>query len=133
MKAGTKERIEDLFFSTDKLATGSVTEYYKEVSNGSVTFSGEVFGPYTMSQKMGYYANNGKISTSMSVETLLTHLEFGWHEPGPNVRDMAEEAFDAVSLQVTTADWQGYDNDGNGYVDAFICVHAGQAVSSSKW
>lgn len=62
MMSGTKERMEDLFFSTDKLSTGSVTEYYKEVSNGKVAFTGEVFGPYTMSQTMSYYANNGKIS-----------------------------------------------------------------------
>ena len=62
MKSGTKERMEDLFFSTGKLSTGSVTEYYKEVSNGKVAFTGEVFGPYTMSQTMSYYANNGKLS-----------------------------------------------------------------------
>ncbi|KAJ4289650.1 hypothetical protein N0V90_010979 [Kalmusia sp. IMI 367209] len=119
MKAGTKERMEDLFFSTGKLSTGSVTEYYKEVSNGQVAFTGEVFGPYTMSQNLSYYANN----------------EFGWNEPGPNVRDMADEAFEAVKADVGStadADWKIYDNDGNGYVDAFICIHAGQAADETN-
>ena len=60
MKPNTKERMEELFFSTGKLSTGSVTEYYKEVSNDKVAFTGEVFGPYTMSQNMSYYANNGR-------------------------------------------------------------------------
>ncbi|KAK3217228.1 hypothetical protein GRF29_1g2317844 [Pseudopithomyces chartarum] len=115
MMSGTKERMEDLFFSTDKLSTGSVTEYYKEVSNGKVAFTGEVFGPYTMSQTMSYYANN----------------EFGWHEPGPNVRDMAGEALNAVRAEAGTADWKVYDNDGNGYIDAFICIHAGQAADET--
>ena len=62
MKPGTKERMQDLFFSTGKLDTGSVTEYYKEVSNGNVEFAGEVFGPYTVSQNLSYYANNSKIA-----------------------------------------------------------------------
>lgn len=131
MKDGTKERMQDLFFSTGKLSTGSVTEYYKEVSNGNVTFTGEVFGPYTMSQTMSYYANDRKIITS-TCRILLTSSEFGWSEPGPNVRDMAEEAFDAVSAEASQADWKVYDNDGNGYIDAFICVHAGEAVSSLR-
>ena len=128
MKAGTKERMQDLFFSTGQLPTGSVTEYYKEVSNGNVTFTGEVFGPYTVSQNMSYYANNGKSSTYIWKYS-LTFPEFGWSEPGPNVRDMAEEAFDAVNLEASQSDWKVYDNDGNGYIDAFICVHAGEAVS----
>jgi immune inhibitor A len=115
MKPGTKERMQQLFFSSGELDTGSVTEYYKEVSNGKVTFTGEVFGPYTLSQDLSYYANN----------------EFGWNEPGPNARDMAEEAFDAVKIDAKNADWKVYDNDGNGYVDAFICVHAGQAADET--
>lgn len=67
MKSGTKERMEDLFFSTGKLSTGSVTEYYKEVSNDKVAFTGEVFGPYTMSQTMSYYANNGNFPLHCSL------------------------------------------------------------------
>ena len=64
---------------------------------------------------------------------LLNLADFGWHEPGPNVRDMAGEALNAVKAEAGTADWSVYDNDGNGYIDAFICIHAGQAVSSQTY
>lgn len=43
---------------------------------------------------------------------------------------MAGEALNAVRAEAGTADWKVYDNDGNGYIDAFICIHAGQAVGS---
>jgi immune inhibitor A len=61
MAAGTKQRINDLWFSTDrKVPTGSVAEYYSEVSNGAVELSGEVVGPFTLSKKMSYYSNRRK-------------------------------------------------------------------------
>lgn len=129
MKPGTKERMEELFFSTGKLATGSVTEYYKEVSNGKVAFTGEVFGPYQLSQNLSYYTNNGKESFSKVSRVALTNSEYGWNEQGPNARNMADEAFEAVKKESYGKDWKVYDNDANGYVDAFICVHAGPAVS----
>lgn len=69
MAAGAKERMQDLFFSNGKLATGSVTEYYSEVSNKKVSFSGEVVGPFTLSKKMAQYANNGKSGTLVPKET----------------------------------------------------------------
>ncbi|KAF2243358.1 M6 metalloprotease [Trematosphaeria pertusa] len=106
MAAGAKERMQDLFFSNGKLATGSVTEYYSEVSNKKVSFSGEVVGPFTLSKKMAQYANN----------------DFGFGDVMPNSRTMADEAFEAAKSSVN---WGPYDNDGNGYVDAFIVVHAG--------
>jgi immune inhibitor A len=57
----TKERVKDLWFSTDcKVPTGSVNEYFSEVSNGAVNIAGEVIGPFTLSHKMSYYSNNGK-------------------------------------------------------------------------
>jgi len=58
MSAGTKQRMEDLWFSTGKIPTGSVTEFYQEVSNGRISFTGEVVGPFTLSKNQAYYANN---------------------------------------------------------------------------
>jgi immune inhibitor A len=58
MAPGTKQRTEDLWFSTDRrVSTGSVAEYYSEVSNGAVSLTGEVIGPFTLSKKRSYYAN----------------------------------------------------------------------------
>ena len=41
----TKTQIEDLFFSTGKVPTGSVVEYYREVTKGLVEIVGDVVGP----------------------------------------------------------------------------------------
>ena len=38
----------DLFFSTGKIPTGSVREYFTEVSHGLLTLAGEVVGPYRL-------------------------------------------------------------------------------------
>jgi immune inhibitor A len=61
MSAGAKQRFEDLWFSTGKIPTGSVTEYYQEVSNGKISLTGEVVGPFTLSQNQAYYANNSMV------------------------------------------------------------------------
>jgi immune inhibitor A len=69
MTPGTKQRMEDLWFSTDRnYHTGSVNEYYSEVSNGAVSINGEVIGPFTLSEKLSYYSNHRK----HSVTTFLT-------------------------------------------------------------
>lgn len=58
MEDNARERMEDLWFSTDrKVATGSVTEYFSEVSNGAVSLTGEVIGPFRLGQKLSYYSN----------------------------------------------------------------------------
>jgi immune inhibitor A len=60
MAPGTKERMQDLWFSTDrKVPTGSVHEYYTEVSNEAISFAGEVVGPFTLGKDMAYYGNKG--------------------------------------------------------------------------
>lgn len=53
----TIERTKDLWFSTNKIPTGSVTEYYSEVSNNAVSLTGEVIGPLVLKEKMAHYAN----------------------------------------------------------------------------
>jgi immune inhibitor A len=101
-------RFEELFFSTGKVPTGSVTEYYKDVTGGLVTISGQVVGPFTMPQTLAWYANGN----------------YGIGKPSgdPRANILAQDAVKAADPSV---DLQPYDNDGNGYVDAFIVVHAG--------
>jgi immune inhibitor A len=65
MAPDTKQRMEDLWFSTGgKVPTGSVTEYYSEVSNGAVELKGEVVGPFTLSKEMGFYGAGSKSFSS---------------------------------------------------------------------
>jgi len=98
MKPGAKERFQDLFFSTGrKWPTGSVTEYFQEVSNGKISFTGEVIGPFSLPQDVEYYANG----------------DYGQSRAFPNARTMAADALDAATGKIN---FGPYDNDGNGYV-----------------
>jgi immune inhibitor A len=98
----------DLFFSTGVLPNGSVKEYFKEATNSLVDIVGEVVGPFQLPQTLAFYANNN----------------FGIGRPTGTVRAniMANDAAVAAN---PTVNFGQYDNDGNGFVDAFIVVHAG--------
>ena len=102
-------RFEELFFSTGSLVTGSVKEYFTDVSGGLVEIVGEVVGPLRMQETMEWYANGN----------------FGIGNPSgdPRAHFLAENA--AREADGVT-DLRPYDNDGDGYVDAFVLVHAGR-------
>ncbi len=104
--AQTQQHFNDLFFSTGVLTHGSVREYYKEVTNGLVDIVGGVVGPYQLPKKLTEYANG----------------DSGMGGTEPNARTMARDAATAADPNV---DFAPYDNDGDGYVDAFIVIHAG--------
>lgn len=119
----TQQHYEELFFSVGVLPNGSVREYFTEVTNGLVTITGEVVGPYRLPRTMAGYAN-GAAGTGSTL---------------PNARTMARDAAEAANPDVNFAP---YDNDDNGYVDAFVVVHAGPAgevtgnsghIWSHKW
>lgn len=123
MSDGASQRFQDLFFSTGKIATGSVTEYYSDVSGGKISLTGEIAGPYRMPLKLVDYA----------------HGENGFGSVSPNLQTLAADALAAVTGHIN---FQPYDNDGNGYVDAFIVIHAGMGgevtgdvndIWSAKW
>lgn len=112
MAAGAKERFEELFFSTGRLPTGSVKEYYEEVSGGKISLAGEAIGPFMLSHDKAYYANGS----------------YGRNWPQPNSMTMADEAVTAAMGKIN---FNKYDNDGNGYVDVFCVVHAGTGAEQS--
>jgi len=113
----TTTQFDQLFFSSGVLPHGSVKEYYSEVTNGLVTLAGTVVGPYRMPQTLAWYANNGS----------------GIGLNGTAFRS-PQLALDAANAANAAVDFTPYDNDGNGFVDAFIVVHAGQGaeVTGSK-
>lgn len=121
----TAQHFRDLFFSTGVLPNGSVKEYYRDVTNGLVDITGDVVGTYRMPQTLAWYANGN----------------FGIGRPTgtTRARDLARDAAVAADPAV---DFGPYDNDGNGFVDAFIIVHAGRGgeetgnsgdIWSHKW
>ncbi|BAV07758.1 immune inhibitor A [Filimonas lacunae] len=107
-----KQHYEDLFFSTGVVPTGSVNEYYQEVSGGIISIEGAVEGPYTLPQPLRAYANNAS----------------GLSDNEPNARTMAQDAAKAANNSV---DFSLYDNDHDGYVDAFVVIHAGSGAEET--
>ncbi|KAK9351001.1 immune inhibitor A peptidase M6-domain-containing protein [Lipomyces doorenjongii] len=106
MTTGSTQHFQELFFSTGKIATGSVTEYYTEVSGGKIALGGEIVGPLRMPHKLSYYADS----------------DSGMSDTAPNAQNLAADALTAAKSHIN---FGPYDNDGNGYVDAFVVVHAG--------
>jgi immune inhibitor A len=101
-----KKHFEDLLFSNGVVSTGSMREYWKEVTNGGLDIVGEVVGPYTLPKTLAEYA----------------HGESGLGSISPNARTMAQDA--AITAD-PTVDFSKYDNNGDGYIDVFMIVHAG--------
>jgi immune inhibitor A len=124
MNASAVQRFRDLFFSTGStIRTGSVTEYYQDVSGGEISMTGEVIGPYRMPRTIAQYANG----------------QSGMGNTFPNTRTLGADALAAARGNIN---FRPYDNDGNGYVDAFVVVHAGigaefnrdpNSIWSVKW
>jgi immune inhibitor A len=113
----------DLFFSTGVIPTKSVREYFTEVTHGLVDIQGDVVGPFRMPLTLAQYA----------------HGASGIGSATPNAQTLARDAVIAADPQV---DFGPYDNDGNGFVDAFIVIHAGSGgevtgstndIWSHKW
>lgn len=102
----TPERFEELFFSEGQMETGSVRDYFRDVTGGAVDIQGDVVGPYELPETLAAYAGG----------------ESGMQPQLPNARTMALGAAEASDGDV---DFGPYDNDGNGHVDAFVVVHAG--------
>src|SRR5436190_18841622 len=100
------DHFRDLFFSLGVLPTKSVREYYREVTNGLIDIQGDVVGPFRMPQTLASYAHGGS----------------GLGSALPNARTMARDAALAAN---PTVNFTPYDNDGDGFVDAFIVIHAG--------
>jgi immune inhibitor A len=107
-----RRHYEDLFFSMGMVPTGSVREYFREVSAGLVDIQGEVVGPLRMPRTLRDYANN----------------ESGVGSVQPNARTLARDAAEAANPHVN---FGPYDNDGNGYVDAFVVLHSGSGAETT--
>ena len=131
MNAAAPQYFRDLFFSQNKVLTGSVTEYFTDVSGRKISITGDVVGPYLLPQTAEYYANNGHGKDGPASV-----------EGQPSTRTMANDTVSAV--EAAGIDLKKYDNKGRaaGYVDAFIIVHAGKGgevtlnvndIWSCKW
>ena len=97
-------------------ATGSVHDYYYDVSGGLFSLSVNVVGPYTGMYNTAHYGNSNN-----------------------GYQDFANEAVEYASADV---DFSDYDNDGDGYIDGLHIIFAGSGeeagagedcIWSHKW
>jgi immune inhibitor A len=105
----SKAEFEALFFAHGPNRK-SVATYYADVSHDLVSISGTVVGPYRMPRTLAYYADGAKGKTA-------------------KVKEMALHALQAADPHIN---FDPYDNDHDGYVDAFVVVHAGRGAEQTN-
>jgi M6 family metalloprotease-like protein len=107
------QHYEDMLFSKDTYPTGSMRDYYKEVSLGKVEVSGAVHGWLRMPNPYSYYTNN----------------ESGMNEKSypHNAQRLAEDTVNAA-LQKGIKFEKDLDKLNQGIVTALFIIHAGQGA-----
>ena len=115
----TRFEFKELFNQVNYTAggrTGSVRDYYYDVSGGLFTLRVDVVGPYIGAYNTAYYGDS----------------DYGYQE-------FAHEAVDSAAQDV---DFSDYDNDGDGYIDGLHIIFAGHGeeagggsdcIWSHKW
>jgi len=103
-----------IFDTTGAVPTGSVAEYYKEVSNGALQLHCQVFGWKTLPDTVNFYANDSYG---------LSRLSYPQNDAGMVVA--ALKAFDAE------VDFSKFDKNNDGYVDCVLLVHSDMGAEGS--
>ncbi|MFQ6093617.1 MAG: M6 family metalloprotease domain-containing protein [bacterium] len=101
-----------MLFSTDTYPTGSMNDYYREVSYGTFGVTGDVTRWYTAPQPYSFYVSGS----------------YGFGPYPNNAQKMVEHA---VALADPDVDFSLYDTDGDGYVDALFVIHAGPGAEET--
>ncbi len=103
-------------------ASGSLNDYYQEISYGNFGLSGVNAGWYAAANNHNYYANfDGIWGTSD---------DFGTGAYPHNAPKLVEEAVDAA--EAAGVDFSNYDNDGDGWADTVFIVHAGRGAEATN-
>ncbi|MEP7027361.1 MAG: M6 family metalloprotease domain-containing protein, partial [Candidatus Eisenbacteria bacterium] len=97
-----------LFDTTGAIATGSLADYYNEVSGGLLAVRGQTFGWRTLPDTANFYGNDSYG---------LARLAFPQNDAG-----LVYAALKAFDPEV---DFSQYDRNGDGYVDCVFFVHSG--------
>lgn len=107
--------------------TGTLTQYYAEISNGALDVSGAVLPWITLSKSAAFYAGADYVDSNG-----VTQHCYGLCPQNSRMGDLIREALNGSK----TFDWRSYDNDGpddqpntaddDGFVDFVAFVHAGR-------
>jgi len=111
---------ESLMFSVDEFPTGSMNDYYREVSHGAFSIGGTVSDWTTAQNSYASYANEDGTQDAYTAREMI---------------------IDAVAQLDPVLDYSQFDNDGpdgipdsgddDGYVDALFFLHAGPGQEQS--
>lgn len=119
----TKSHYENMLFSVGSYASGSMRDYYKEVSYNKLDVQGEVHGWFRAPKPKSYYTNN----------------DYGFGAYPKNAQKLAE---DVIDLANPTVNFSGFDNSGDGFIEAVVIIAAGSGgeqtgnkgdIWSHKW
>ncbi len=113
----SQEHYEDMLFSRNSFVSGSMSDYYNEVSQGKVHITGEVHGWLRMPQNYNYYTNGNSGLTDNLDRTYYPR----------DARKLAEDAVQAALSQGISFDPQ-LDLLENGTITALFIVHAGRGA-----
>jgi len=110
------EHYNDMLFSKDSFLTGSLRDYYDTVSNGKVNIVGQISGWHRMPEKYSYYVGNSSGGDPNKYPN--------------NAKKMVEDAVKVALEQDSSIDWDKYDINGDGMIDALFVVHAGPGAEA---
>lgn len=110
------EEVYDKLFSKNKIPTGSVRDYFHEVSWGNLEITGNVLGWNRASKKYSHYVD----SHYMNQNSLKWTMK--------KARKLAEEAMIQVS-EKESEDFSKYDLNNDGKVDILIIIFAGEGAA----
>lgn len=125
-----QQHYQDMLFSVDSYASGSMRDFYREASYNQLDVAGEVSG--TGGPTHGWYR-------VPKTKAFYTQNNYGFGAYPENAQKLVEDAVDLAAPHVNFAQ---YDNDGDGVVDALVIIVSGSGgeitgntsdIWSHKW
>ena len=107
---------------------GSVTQFYYEASFGQFLVEVDVFGPYTSARSTGDPCYYGGIDDTAGSDTDPVGSVLG--VSGGGALGMMVEALPQANADIG-ANWDDYDNDGDGRVDFTMIIHSGGDMAAT--
>jgi immune inhibitor A len=115
----TQAHFNDLLFSTGSLASGSMRDFFKEVSYGQLDVTGAVAG------------QNGVTSGWFRAPQTKSYYTNGDNGFGAYPRNAQKLVEDVIDLANPYVNFSQYDNDGDGFVEALVVICAGVGAEQS--
>jgi len=106
------EAYDTMMFSSGVMSTGSLVDYYQEISYGAFLPDGIVTAWVTAPHEYSYYVG----------------YNYGMGDYPNNSQGLLE---DCVNLLDPTIDFSQFDNNGDGYAEGIFLVHAGQGAEET--